>query len=266
MTTVYTWSSSADTDPETFIGAAPTIDASGGSYGERYLWPATTAQAYMRKNVTALGNHAIRFIYSLASGATSSHEICQGNDGTTSIQWRVDLSAGGLIRIRNATAQVAQGTVALAYGVEHRFEVIRNGSTLTVKAYRVSDNSLRDTVTGTVGNVALSYVFFGNNAPLTGTLGAFSFDEIVITDTTAEVGPVASALSATATVSPNPVAQGAVLTLTITATGGSGTYLYSVTNWGDGSSSPAQSSPVFTKTIPGGTYLGSKTVSWSVTD
>lgn len=265
MATLWSWSSSADTDPESFVGAAPTV-SSGGAYGERFVWPATTAQAYGRKSVTSLGDHGIRMIYSLDAFAGSSHMIAGGLDTASTFQWRVDLTSGGLLRIRDAAlTQVDQGTVALPVSTQHRFEIVRAGSVLTVKAYRVSDNSLRDTVTGTVGGTALSYVQFGNNASLTGTLGSFQIDEMTITNTAAEVGPLASPLTATATVSPTASAAPFTLTLTISASGGTGSYTYQVLNWGDGTTSPSQSSPVFTKSIASGASVGAKTISWRVT-
>ncbi len=53
--------------------------------------------------------------------------------------------------------------------------------------------------------------------------------------------------------------------LTIHASGGTGSYTYQVTNWGDGTTSPAQASPVFNKAIAAGVTPGAKTVSWRVT-
>lgn len=265
MATVWSWSSSADTDPEVFVGTAPTV-VSGGAYGERFVWPSTTAQAYGRKAVTSLGNHGIRMIYSLDAYATSSHMIAGGNDTASTFQWRLDLTAGGLLRLRDAAlAQVDQGTVALPVATQHRFEIVRAGSVVTAKAYRVSDNSLRDTVTGTCGGTALSYVEFGNNASLTGTLGSFQIDEMTVTDTAAEVGPLSSPLSATATFSPSSSTAPFTGTLTISASGGTGSYTYQVLNWGDGTTSPSQSSPVFTKAIASGASVGLKTITYRVT-
>lgn len=268
MTTIYTWSSSADN----FNGGAATGAASStetaGSYGERLVWPATTSVAYQRIATSSLTSFGMRFIYTLASYASSSHAVTQGQSSGAAQQWRVDLGPTGLLRIRDtAGTQVAQGTQTLAVGTEYHFEVYRSGSTLTARVYQASNNALIDSISGTVGSTACTIFVIGNNATLTGTLGSFTYDEIVITDTAAEVGPPVSTnpLTATAVASPASSAPPYTLTLTITASGGTGAYTYAVNDWGDGTTSGSQSSNVFTKSIASGTAAGTKTISWTVT-
>lgn len=271
MTTLWSWASSTDTTYDSVAGTAPTV-ASGGTYGERFVFAATTAPENIGKLASAAGNFGVRFVCSIASLAGSTTVLAEGRSSATALNWRAALSSTGLIRIFDESAtQVAQGTVALVSGgsmAEHRFEVFRVGTTLTVKAYRTADNVLRDTVTGTVAANALFKVYFGPTFTLTAPAqGETTYDEIVVTDVGAEVGPPPSPtqpLSATVALSPTTGTAPFTLTATITATGGTGSYTYSVTNWGDGSSSGSQSSNVFTKSIASGAALGTKTVTVSV--
>lgn len=269
MTTLWSWSAAGDTTYNSVTGTAPAIN-SGGSWGQRFEFAATTAPENIGKTITSSTDFGLRFIYTLASLGGASAQLAEGRSTTTALAWRVMLSTTGLIRIFNeSSTQVAQGTVSLLAGgslAEHRFEIYRVGTTLTVKAYRASDNTLRDTVTGTVTGTAIVGVYLGVVFSVTAPAqGAFTYDEIVVTNVGAEIGMPVLALSASAVVSPTSVPQGNVLTLTITATGGSWSYTYAVTDWGDGTTSASQSSNVFSKTIPIGATLGSKSVAWSVT-
>lgn len=268
MSTVFSWSSHTDSFNDTTVGSAPSV-VSGGSYGERLVWPSTTAQAFQRETVTALGDFAQRIIYTIASYAGSSHSVFQGFATGNVQQFRVDIANTGLLRLRDGSlTQVAVGTHALLVNTEYHFEILRSGSTMTVKVYTASSGVLLDTISGTVGSTALVLVEYGNNAALTGTLGSFTMDELVLTNVgTVEVGPPTPlvSLTASAVVSPSSGAPPFTLTLTITATGGSGTYLYEVDDWGDGSTSAQQSSNVFTKAITTGATTGAKTISYKVT-
>jgi hypothetical protein len=83
-------------------------------------------------------------------------------------------------------------------GAEYRLELVRNGTSATVKVYNL-DGTLRDTATNSaVGANPVTIVRIGNNASLTGTLGSQTYDELVITDTAAEIGPVAAPVTTTA--------------------------------------------------------------------
>ena len=105
---------------------------------------------------------------------------------------RADLTSARFLRIRNASATVITATgAAVPLGEEIRWEIGRSGSNLTFKAYKVSDNSLIDSITGAVPTTALTEVLFGNQAPITGTLGPYTADEIVVRNTFGEIGPVA---------------------------------------------------------------------------
>lgn len=268
MTTLWSWSSSTDTPYDFVTGTAPVVNT-GGTFGQRYEFASTSVAEKVGKNLTAATDFGFRCIYTLASVGGSSAQVAEGR-AAGALLWRVYLSTTGQIRIFNdASAQVGTGTVNLFTGTalaEHRFEMYRTGTTLTVKAYRVSDNVLRDTATGTVVTTAMDAIWLGVNSAVTAPAqGAFTYDEMVVTNVGAEIGPPALALSASAAVSPTSVAQGAVLTLTITAIGGTYSYTYAVTNWGDGTSSPSQSSNVFTKTLAANATLGSQSVSWTVT-
>lgn len=268
MTTLWSWSASGDTTYDSVSGTPPTV-SSGGTYGQRFNFAATTAAENIGKTITSVTNFGVRFVHSIASMAGSAAVVAEGRSTSTVLNWRITLSTTGLIRILNeSSTQVAQGTVALISGgalAEHRFEIFRVGTTLTVKAYRTADNVLRDTVTGTVTSVAMIGVYFGPTFTITApALGAFTFDEIVVTDVGAEVGAPSQALSASVVLSPPTASAPFTLTATITALGGTGAYTYAVTDWGDGSSSASQSSNVFTKSIPAGSSLGTKTVTVSV--
>ena len=49
-------------------------------------------------------------------------------------------------------------------GTEYDLKVIRSGTTLTVKAYQASNNTLVDSITGTVGGTDVVTSLFNNNA------------------------------------------------------------------------------------------------------
>lgn len=193
MAVLRSWSSSADAGFNSTVGAAPSI-VSGGTYGERYVWPATTAVATGNMTITGgAANIGVRFIYSLASYSSASHGIHQVLAAGATVQYRVDLTSAGNIRLRNgALAIVTTGTQVLVVGTEYRVEAYRtSGGNATVSVYRVSDNTLIETISGAVGTTAVATeARFGNHAAVTGTLGSFTVDEIVITDTAAAVGPV----------------------------------------------------------------------------
>lgn len=266
MTTLFAWDDSTDSFSST-VGTAPTTETAG-SYGERLKFAATTAIANARANITATSALSCRFIYTVASYASSSHTVMAGYATGTVQQFKVDLSPAGLVRIRDAAGtQVAQGVAALAAATEYDFKVIRSGSTLTVKVYLASNNTLVDTVTGTVGTADLTMLLFGNNAALTGTLGATTFDEIVVNNDSTEIGPPASQLPLTGSVvlSPSTGAPPVTITATFSASGGTGSYTFAVIDWGDGSSSPSQSSNVFTKSFPAGAPTGLKHFRGSIT-
>jgi hypothetical protein len=282
VTTLRSWSSSTDTMAEQAGSAVVATVATGGSYTERINFPASTAAGAWKRwtlSTPATADHNFRMVYTMPSLPTSSFQIASGADASNVNQWRLDSTATGTLRIRNAAnaVQTPEGTVPLVPGTEYIIKAWRAGSLLTVKAYKVSNGALVDTVTGTVGTSAIAYVYTGNNAPLTGTLGAFSVDELLVTDQGVEPTGLPIALSATATLSPTVVPQGTMVTLTITATGGTGTNrTFAVTDWGDGAvtggvraqgtTSPAQASNVLTRTIPTSTPIGDTIVNWTVVE
>ncbi len=184
----------------------------------------------------------------------------------------VSISSTGLLRIGNSTATVAEApsTQAMLAGVEYRIEEYRSGATLTAKAYRVSDNVLITTLSGTVPTTLSTYAYFGNNAITTGTLGSFTHDEMVIQDVAAEIGPVAStALSATLQVAigagtPASSVTGTVpftVNATASSTGGTGTAKTYSFAWGDGTTTAAQASNTATHQY---TTAGTRTVTVTV--
>lgn len=187
MTTIYEWNDSSDTGFTATTGTAPTNETAG-SYGERWKWAATTAVAYGYRSGLSLGDFGVRFIYTLAAFSGGSHSVFQCLISGPSAYGRVDLSVTGKLRIRNAAnTQLSEGTYTHVVGTEYRFEIYRSGSTLTVKTYNMA-GTLLDTITGSIGSSTIERMYFGNNAGLTGTLGIFTIDEILIKDVGSEVG------------------------------------------------------------------------------
>ena len=251
MAVIYSWSGSVSTAPDFTAGTTPATIVTAGTYGERYAWAAsTTAQNLQKTGLTIAGDFGLRTIYTIASAAGSSHAVMFAVDAALATIFRVDMTTTGLLRIRNTANATVDATVALAYGVEHRIEAYRVSGTMTLKAYRVSDDTLITTVTSAAGAVTgtVARVGWGNNATLTGTLGAFTHDEMVITDVGAEVGAPAGTLAATMTVAPISGAAPLAVTATVTATGGTGTAKTYSWVWGDGGTTAAQASNVASHT------------------
>lgn len=267
MATIASWSSSADGAFFTGnVGGAPTV-ASGGSYGERFSFANGATTNYSTKTIASTPtDFSIRLLWSVAALPTSSFMIASAIDGTSTIQWRADF-VNGFLRIRNASAAVATAASGgtLVTGTEYWLKIYRVGSTLTFSAYDLS-GTLLQTISGTVGSATVNTLYLGNNAALTGTLGATTYDEIVMADSGAEPALPASPLAVpSVVVSPTSAVPPFTMTVTFTATGGTGSYSYAVTDWGDGSSTAAQGSNVMTKTFASGTTPGAKNVSWTVT-
>lgn len=195
MTTVYEWNSTADTGWSSTVGTSPTNETAG-TYGERWKWPDTTAQAYGIRSGLSLGNFGVRFIYRFTGMTTPtavSFSVFQGRSDSTTNLFRCDMTTSSYIRIRDAAnTTLSTGTVALTAGTEYRFEISRSSTTLTFKVYDLSDN-LVDSITGTIASTTVERFLFGNNASITGnTLPIFTMDGIKITDVAGDVGPIST--------------------------------------------------------------------------
>jgi hypothetical protein len=219
MTTIAAWSSSASPAWSLTVGSAPSV-TSGGTFGERLVWPSTTAAAFVARSGLTLGDFGSRWVYTVASFATSSHSLAQGLDGALAQQWKLDLASTGQLRIRDiANTQVAQSTGVLSAGVEYRIECWRAaGGILNARAYTIG-GTLTATVSGAVGASVVERINVGSNATLTGTLGSFTVDEWVLTDVAAEVGPVAGSPDTISAGADTSVEPAAVFTLTATSSG-----------------------------------------------
>lgn len=200
MTTLWSWSSTADSGFTSTVGTAPSNETAG-SYGQRWVWPSTTAQAYGYKSGFAAGDFGVRFIHQFSGLPSPAVSVCvlQGVSSAPANLFRVDITTSPFIRIRDgANTTLATGTVALSAGTEYRWEIYRSGTTLNVKVYNLA-GTLIDSISATVVGTAVDKFIIGNNASITGsTFPPYTVDEIVIKDVGSEVGAVSGSVNASA--------------------------------------------------------------------
>ena len=189
------WSNSVDTFDATF-GTMYTVE-NAGSFGERLSWTQATGQsagAEWNQNTlgTALATQTLRWVAVFSGWPTESgFSIAQGVDETSGSanRWRIDISTGGLLRIRDAGGTVVQQSDdPIPLNTEVRFEAIRDDTLMTVHAFSPATATLPlITISGTVGSpvnrIRIGQTFSSTVVP------TFTADEIVITNHAGLVGP-----------------------------------------------------------------------------
>lgn len=183
-----------------------------GVRSPRILFP-NDAQAHQARwtGLSSLTAYALRGYQTWGSWGSSSISLAQGL-ALNSQQWRIEINPSGLPRLRNAanTAVYTETTDAIpADGTLVRWELVVNLGTATLTFYRASDNEVLATGGGLVGTSAMDEIRFGKVTSIATT--AQTFDDLAVSDTAAEIGPVS--------VTVNGTVVAALGALTATATG-----------------------------------------------
>lgn len=137
-----------------------------------------------------------------------------------------------------------------------------SNATYTVKVFTGDSTTALGTYTtssGNLGTVGFIRQSLGKHSP-TGTMDSIFDDFRANLGSSAALGPVDLTLSSTLALSPTSGTVPYTLTATVSYTGGTGTPVTYSMDWGDGTTSAAQSSNIFTHSVTvAGTYTATST-------
>lgn len=179
-----------DDNAFTTVTSGMTISATG-TRSPRVAWPASSGAHQVRwNNLGQLETWAVRRYFEHTTLPSNTWHLMTGLDIIGQEQWRVEFSAAGLLRLRNASgATYSATTEPLEAGVSYRCEVVGDSTdgTATVYLYRGDYTTARLSGTGTIGTSPLDEVRFGHYTSHA-TPAEFG-DDFAIANTDALIGP-----------------------------------------------------------------------------
>ncbi len=136
--------------------------------------------------------YAVRWYQTFGGYSASEIVIAQGLIGGGSDKWTVRLSASGNLRLRddaNATIPWTSG-VALPLNQSIRFEVVVNGSDVTLAAYRGDTSMTLASTTTTLTSSGIDELRFGTLSAI--ATNAVTYDDIAFKSEAIAIGPAAT--------------------------------------------------------------------------
>lgn len=199
-----------DTLFTTATAGAGTVDTSGlhpPSIQVNQAAGAAAQYAWTGLSLPAAG-HAVRGYLELSAWPSAGAPILQAY-AAGALVWRLDVTAAGLLRIRDAAnTVVATASTALDVDVELRVEVSVASGAATAHVYDGDASTPLLTISGAVGTATVDEVRWGNpqSAP---TWPTFWLAQLAAANTGAEIGPVPGAPISGTLAATLPALQGA---------------------------------------------------------
>jgi hypothetical protein len=145
-----------------------------------------TVANYMYLSMTGTTTHYTRHYFYIASMPTASIDLVYDTSGSSQKNTVQFDSSIGKIALRDTTAGVTNGSVALSSSTWYRIEWDVTGATQTVRIYSGTSNTLVDSITRSAANTSVDAIRFGTQTAGGGSLTCY-WDDCVI-DTTTQPG------------------------------------------------------------------------------